>query len=69
MTSFPFQGFCQTANRVGATRKRLGKSAIPGAYFAGLSDDDLRLTAGYFAGGGASSRSTTSEVPASAALR
>ena len=68
MTSFPFQGFYQTADRVGATRKRLGKSAIPGAYFAGLSDDDLRLTAGYFAGGGAS-RSTTSELSASAASR
>ena len=48
MTSF--LQFAETAERVGATTKRLEKAAILGAYFTALSDDDLRHAARYFAG-------------------
>jgi len=42
--------FSQAAGRVGATAKRLEKSAILGEYFAALSDEDLLHAARYFAG-------------------
>ena len=48
MTSF--LQFAETAERVGATSKRLEKAAILGVYLAALSDDDLRHAARYFAG-------------------
>lgn len=48
--SAPFLPFAQAAHAVGATPKRLEKAAILGAYFAALTDDDLRLAARYFAG-------------------
>ena len=45
-----FDAFTTTAEQVGATTKRLEKAAVLGAYFAGLSDDDLNLAARWFAG-------------------
>ena len=42
--------FAETAERVGATTKRLEKAAILGVYFAALPNDDLRHAARYFAG-------------------
>lgn len=45
-----FQRFAITAEQIAATTKRLTKAAILGDYFAALADDDLRLTARYFAG-------------------
>ncbi len=49
-TSGLFQVFTETAERVGATTKRLEKAAMLGAYFGTLSDDDLVLAARWFAG-------------------
>src|SRR5687768_17529074 len=45
-----FVRFCQTAERIGATTKRLEKAAYLGEYFTSLNDDDLALAARYFAG-------------------
>lgn len=45
-----FQRFAIAAEAIRATTKRLMKASILGEYFATLSDDDLRLTARYFAG-------------------
>jgi DNA ligase-1 len=45
-----FLRFCEVAERVGATAKRLEKAAHLGAYFAGLGDDDLARAARFFAG-------------------
>ncbi|MEJ7617183.1 MAG: hypothetical protein WKF30_09545, partial [Pyrinomonadaceae bacterium] len=42
--------FARTAEAVGATTKKLAKSASLGAYFHDLTDDDLRRAARYFAG-------------------
>ena len=50
MNPSDFLCFAETAEKVGATTKRLEKAAILGAYFAALSDDDLRHAARYFAG-------------------
>ena len=44
------QAFAEVAERVAATTKKLEKSAILGAYFARLEDDDLSRAARYFAG-------------------
>ena len=49
-TSGLFQVLTETAERVGATTKRLEKAAILGAYFGTLSDTDLVLAARWFAG-------------------
>jgi DNA ligase-1 len=48
--SDPFIRFCEMAEQVGATAKRLEKSALLGVYFTTLSDDDLVLAARYAAG-------------------
>jgi hypothetical protein len=48
--SAPFLGFAETAERVGATTKRLEKSALLAATFETLDDDDLTLAARYFTG-------------------
>lgn len=45
-----FLRFCQTAERIGATTKRLEKAAYLGEYFTPLNDEDLTLAARYFAG-------------------
>lgn len=45
-----FIRFCETAEQIGATTKRLEKAAYLGAYFASLSDEDLTRAARYFAG-------------------
>ena len=45
-----FVAFCHVAAQVSATPKRLEKAALLGAYFAPLSDDDLRIAARFFAG-------------------
>ncbi len=45
-----FLTFCQVAEQVGATAKRLEKAAFLGDYFASLNDDDLVLAARFFAG-------------------
>ncbi len=50
MNPSAFLHFAQTAERVGATTKRLEKAAILGVYFAALPDDDLCHAARYFAG-------------------
>lgn len=45
-----FLSFCEVAEIVGGTSKRLEKAAYLGAYFQTLSDDDLITAARYFAG-------------------
>jgi DNA ligase-1 len=45
-----FLRFCETAERVGATTKRLEKAAALKDYFETLSDEDLVLAARFFAG-------------------
>ncbi|HEX8400026.1 MAG TPA: hypothetical protein VF644_21530 [Pyrinomonadaceae bacterium] len=45
-----FLRFCETAERVGATTKRLEKAADLKDYFETLSDEDLVLAARFFAG-------------------
>jgi len=45
-----FLRFCETAERVGATAKRLEKAAALKDYFETLSDEDLVLAARFFAG-------------------
>jgi DNA ligase-1 len=50
LASNTFQRFAIAAEAIGATTKRLAKTAILGDYFAALSDDDLRRAARYFAG-------------------
>ena len=45
-----FLRFCETAERVGATTKRLEKAAVLKDYFETLSDEDLVLAARFFAG-------------------
>ena len=50
MNPSTFLHFAETAERVGATTKRLEKAAILGRYFVALPDDDLRHAARYFAG-------------------
>ena len=50
MNPSDFLYFAETAEKVGATTKRLEKAAILGAYFAALPDDDLCHAARYFAG-------------------
>ncbi len=50
LISHSFARFALAAHQVGATAKRLEKAAILGAYFAELSDDDLRLAARWLAG-------------------
>ncbi|MEJ7713832.1 MAG: hypothetical protein WKF84_29295 [Pyrinomonadaceae bacterium] len=42
--------FARTAEALAATTKKLEKSALLGAYFHDLTDDDLRRAARYFAG-------------------
>jgi len=44
------EGFARVAEQVAATTKKLEKAALLGAYFDGLSDEDLALAARYFAG-------------------
>ena len=44
------QPFAETAERVGATTKKLEKAALLGAYLRELSDEDLARAARYFAG-------------------
>ena len=44
------EGFARVAETLAATTKKLEKAALLGAYFDGLSDDDLELAARYFAG-------------------
>ncbi|HVF49026.1 MAG TPA: ATP-dependent DNA ligase [Pyrinomonadaceae bacterium] len=44
------EDFARTAEAVAATTKKLEKAALLGAYFHGLSDDDLARAARYFAG-------------------
>lgn len=44
------QGFAETAERVGATTKKLEKAALLGEYFVALSDSDLSRAARFFAG-------------------
>jgi DNA ligase-1 len=48
--SAPFIQFCETADAVAATTKRLEKAALLGAYFATLDDDDLARAARWMAG-------------------
>ena len=50
MSAALFFHFAETAEKVGATTKRLEKAAILGDYFSSLSDDDLLHAARYFAG-------------------
>lgn len=53
MDSLPansLEQFCQTAEAVAATTKKLEKAALLGEYFARLSDEDLARAARYFAG-------------------
>ena len=45
-----FSAFCETAETVRGTTKRLEKAAAIATYFSGLSDDDLVQAARYFAG-------------------
>ena len=45
-----FIRFAETAEKVGATTKRLEKAALLGDYFTSLLDGDLLLAARYFAG-------------------
>ncbi|HEX9929613.1 MAG TPA: hypothetical protein VGB02_13855, partial [Pyrinomonadaceae bacterium] len=45
-----FLRFCETAERVGVTAKRLEKAAALKDYFETLSDEDLVLAARFFAG-------------------
>lgn len=45
-----FLRFCEAAERVGATTKRLEKAAVLKDYFETLSDEDLVLAARFFAG-------------------
>lgn len=45
-----FELFCRTAETIRGTTKRLEKAKALAEYFAGLSDDDLRHAARYFAG-------------------
>jgi DNA ligase-1 len=45
-----FLDFATTAEQVGATTKRTEKAAILGAFFSGLSDNDLQIGARFFAG-------------------
>ncbi|MFL6256470.1 MAG: ATP-dependent DNA ligase [Pyrinomonadaceae bacterium] len=49
-TGATLQGFAEVADAMGATTKKLEKAALLGAYFAGLTDEDLSLAARYFAG-------------------
>lgn len=64
-----FLHFCETAERIGATTKRLEKAALLGAYFSTLSDDDLVRAARYFAGQAFSQRDQrTTNVGGSALL-
>ena len=44
------ENFARTAEAVAATRKKLEKAALLGAYFEQLGDDDLARAARYFAG-------------------
>lgn len=45
-----FQQFCETAERVASTTKRLEKAAFLRDYFEPLNDQDLQLAARFFAG-------------------
>jgi DNA ligase-1 len=49
-TEGAFIRFAETAERIGATTKRLEKAALLAEYFSGLGDDDLAHAARYFAG-------------------
>jgi hypothetical protein len=62
-----FQRWCDTADQVRATTKRLEKSAALEAYFPALSDDALPVAARFFSG--LPFRGTTSGRRASAARR
>lgn len=48
--SSAFSVFTTVAEQIGATTKRLEKAFLLGQYFSTLSDDDLAITARYFAG-------------------
>lgn len=53
MTQTPpdsFSRFAETAERIGATTKRLEKAALLAAYFDPLTDRDLAIAARYFSG-------------------
>ncbi len=49
-TTGTLESFARVAEAVAATTKKLEKAALLGAYFDGLSDEDLTLAARYFAG-------------------
>jgi DNA ligase-1 len=63
-----FLRFCETAERVGATTKRLEKAAALKDYFETLSDEDLVLAARFFAGQAFSLRDQRTTNVGSAAL-
>lgn len=50
MKNDAFLHFAQTADKIGATTKRLEKSALLGTYFSGLDDTDLVFAARFFGG-------------------